>query len=129
MGGVTRVDSEPPNVSIILDGAVRLRSASNALIEALRAKGYQPRRTPEGSVIAFERSTPEDGDLRNPDLVALLRVLSSAGVAFLRDHKQMWSPADVVAQLIEAGADFTEPRATAFDGSVWWVWDHPWSGQ
>lgn len=97
------------------------------MIEALRAAGYRPRRSPHGTEVDFEPSTPEQGDLRNPDLIALLRVLASAGVAFARDYKQGWSPADVVDHLIEEGVAFERPTAAGFDGTDWWLFEHPWS--
>ena len=118
--------SEPTHVSIILGDAVRVRRADRGLEDFLRDEGYQLRPSQEGLEVLY---TPSGGggDLKNEELIALLRLLAARGVAFARDYKQLWSPAAVVSELIEAGTSFDDPKAAGFDGSVWLLWKYPWS--
>lgn len=123
-----RQAGEPTNVSIILHDAVRIRAAQPTLVKALEVHGYRPQVTRHGTEVPYDPSG-EEGDLSNDSLIVLLRVLASEGVVFARDFKQGWAPADVVAELIRAGVRFDAPRATAFDGSNWLLWEHPWSAE
>jgi hypothetical protein len=54
---------------------------------------------------------------------AVLLALHDAGCAFLLDHRQGWSPADQIQELLErTDGRSTPPTLCAFDGSDWLVW-------
>lgn len=118
------VDREPPHVSIIFETMLRVRAATPTVQSHLSAEGYTTDRDERGLDVHFD---PGDDHLSNPSLTRLLQELSSTGVSFARDHKQMVSPADHVHTLIERGAAFDSPSSCGFDGRHWLILDHPWA--
>ncbi|MGY6500690.1 MAG: hypothetical protein ACXIVQ_07370 [Acidimicrobiales bacterium] len=108
----------PPHVAIILDSAVRVVGASEALGRDLSQRGISFRRS--GSVLEIAYPPSGAGGIPGNDrLVGILTELSQLGVGFAQDHTQMWSPADIVAELLDRGVSFAAPTAVGFDGHDW----------
>lgn len=106
------IAGEPPHVAVVLDGWLRVEGLTGAVKRGLRRRGLRVR----GDVVHF---APEQR-------IPLLQFFAAIDVPFLLDHRQGWSPADQVAQLIEEGTHFDRPRAVTFDGATWLEHDHPW---
>ena len=115
--------TEPLNVAMILGDGVRVRALPHAIRSDLVEAGRSVATTRWGAVVSYE---PGASHLDNPDLIGLLQLLASVGVGFARDHKQPWSPADVVAELIGRGTESCDPWACDFDGHIWHVRPYPW---
>lgn len=114
----------PPHATIILPDAVHVAGMTGPIRSGLLDAGRTVRNSPYGSLVRYR---PGPSDLDNTNLVELLQLLAGLGVGFARDFKQVWSPAEVVAELIDRGVDFHNPWACGFDGQVWHVQPYPWT--
>lgn len=114
----------PPHVEIIRRDGVHVAAMTGTIRRDLVRAGRSISRTRYGPPVPYEVGPSV---LDNADLIGLLQLLASLGVGFARDYKQMWSPAAVVAELIDRGHLFDDPWACGFEGHVWRVQHHPWS--
>jgi hypothetical protein len=87
---------------------VRVEALGDAELARLHARGIVPKR---GTI-------PVEEDTDEPVLLAL----HEAGLAFLSDHRQGWSPADRIEELLERSGRSDRATLCAFDGTNWLVW-------
>lgn len=110
----------PARVELAMGAELRLAAITDALVSELRARGLTVKRHLFGdaSVVLDEHT----------ELARAFQILAGAGVLFLRDHRQGWSPADLAGELFATGKLVGKAQACAFDGSEWLVWDLPEQG-
>lgn len=87
---------------------VRVEALGEAELARLHARGIVPKR----GTIRVEEGADE----------AVLLALHEAGLAFLSDHRQGWSPADRIEELLERAGRVDRAMLCAFDGTDWLSW-------
>ena len=92
----------PPYVSLVLSPFVRLENLDPERRRELDRRGISVVRDASGREAA--RFADSGGWLlENPALIDLLGLLNDAGLAFMDDPRQGWSPADVMSELQAQG--------------------------
>jgi hypothetical protein len=112
------IRDDPPRLTLVLDGLLRIEGWTPTLRAACEAAGLHVESDAWGyHCVRFDA---EPIDLRqNRSAIRALRLLAAQGVAFARDCKQTYDPAYSVQYLREAGLLEGEILTCAFDGRAW----------
>jgi hypothetical protein len=110
----------PARVSLVLSESIQLDDVSESDLQALRAEGLEPS---GNQFVGWSLKLPPNAlsVLESAEGQRVLMALARAGLAFLYDPRQGWSPADLMDELVARGVYADGFSVCAFDGENWQI--------